>query len=87
MSNLITIGKTRWRDYLPSPTGLGIGMMVPGSVVFTMVLGGVLYSLWNKYNPRSAGRDQAAESARSNCTGVSPSLRTTSLRSIPGTAS
>jgi uncharacterized oligopeptide transporter (OPT) family protein len=53
---LITLGESRWRNYLPSPTGLGIGMMVPGSVVFTMVLGGVLYSLWQRANPRSAGK-------------------------------
>jgi len=50
----ITILETRWRKYLPSPTGLGIGMMVPGAVVFTMVLGGVLMSLWNRIHQRSA---------------------------------
>jgi len=53
---LIAIGETRWRDYLPSPTGLGIGMMVPGNVVFTMVLGGVLYSWWNRVDKKSADR-------------------------------
>ena len=53
---LITLGESRWRNYLPSPTGLGIGMMVPGSVVFTMVLGGVLYSMWQRSNPRSANK-------------------------------
>src|SRR5436305_313143 len=34
---LIALGETRWKNYLPSPTGLGIGMMVPGNVVFSMV--------------------------------------------------
>lgn len=53
---VITLGETRWRKYLPSPTGLGIGMMVPGSVVFTMVLGGVLFSVWERSNKRSADR-------------------------------
>jgi putative OPT family oligopeptide transporter len=37
-----------WKKYLPSPTGMGIGMMVPGAVVFTMVLGGGLASAWAK---------------------------------------
>ena len=53
---LIALGETRWRDYLPSPTGLGIGMMVPGNVVFTMVLGGFLYSWWNKVDKASADK-------------------------------
>jgi uncharacterized oligopeptide transporter (OPT) family protein len=53
---LIALGETRWRDYLPSPTGLGIGMMVPGNVVFTMVLGGILYSWWNRVDKASADK-------------------------------
>jgi len=51
---LIAIGETKYKDYLPSPTGLGIGMMVPGNVVFTMVLGGLLYSVWLKLHRKSA---------------------------------
>jgi uncharacterized oligopeptide transporter (OPT) family protein len=31
-------------------------MMVPGNVVFTMVLGGVLMSLWNRADKKSADR-------------------------------
>jgi uncharacterized oligopeptide transporter (OPT) family protein len=42
------------RKWLPSATGLGIGMMVPGSVVFVMVLGGILMSLWNRVDRKSA---------------------------------
>jgi len=53
---LIALGETKWRDYLPSPTGLGIGMMVPGNVVFTMCIGGVLFSLWNRADKKSADR-------------------------------
>ncbi len=53
---LIALGETRWRKYLPSPTGLGIGMMVPGNVVFTMVLGGILFSVWERYHRKSADR-------------------------------
>jgi len=53
----ITFGETFWklgRKVLPSATGLGIGMMVPGFVVFTMVLGGILMSLWLKADRKSA---------------------------------
>jgi uncharacterized oligopeptide transporter (OPT) family protein len=53
---LITLGETRWKQYLPSPTGLGIGMMVPGNVVFTMVLGGILYSVWQRNSKSSADK-------------------------------
>jgi uncharacterized oligopeptide transporter (OPT) family protein len=53
---VITLGEIRWRKYLPSPTGLGIGMMVPGMVVFTMVLGGLLLSVWRRFDRGSADR-------------------------------
>jgi uncharacterized oligopeptide transporter (OPT) family protein len=54
---LIAVGEaTKLKKYLPSPTGLGIGMMVPGNVVFTMVLGGLMYSAWMKADRRSADR-------------------------------
>lgn len=53
---LITLAETRFGNYLPSPTGVGIGMMVPGSVVFTMVLGGLLMSLWTRLDRKSADK-------------------------------
>ena len=54
---LITLAETylpKWRKWVPSATGLGIGMMVPGSVVFAMVIGGILMSLWARTNKKSA---------------------------------
>ena len=51
---LITLGEIKWKKLMPSATGLGIGMMVPGSVVFTMVLGGLIYTLWRWLHPKSA---------------------------------
>jgi len=51
---LITLGEIKWKKFMPSATGLGIGMMVPGSVVFTMVLGGILFSLWQRGHRKSA---------------------------------
>jgi uncharacterized oligopeptide transporter (OPT) family protein len=50
---------TNWRKWLPSPTALGIGMVVPGSVVFSMVLGGLLQSLWESQNKDAATRYSA----------------------------
>lgn len=51
---LITFLEIPWKKWVPSATGLGIGMMVPGSVVFTMVLGGIVMSLWSRANKKSA---------------------------------
>jgi uncharacterized oligopeptide transporter (OPT) family protein len=54
---LITLGESLWKDgkkWLPSATGIGIGMMVPGFVVFTMVLGGILMKLWERTDKNSA---------------------------------
>lgn len=40
---------------IPSATGLGIGMMVPGAVVFTMFIGGsIVLVLWRLLGQRSA---------------------------------
>jgi uncharacterized oligopeptide transporter (OPT) family protein len=46
----------RWRRFLPSPTGLGIGMMVPGAVVFAMFVGGLVQLFWEKRSPATADR-------------------------------
>jgi uncharacterized oligopeptide transporter (OPT) family protein len=51
---LITFLEIPWKKWVPSATGLGIGMMVPGSVVFTMVLGGVVMSLWTRADKKNA---------------------------------
>jgi len=39
---------TRWKRLCPSPTGIGIGMLVPGSAIVTMFLGAVLALAWPK---------------------------------------
>jgi uncharacterized oligopeptide transporter (OPT) family protein len=53
---LITLGEVKWKKYLPSATGLGIGMMVPGAVVFTMLIGGIVMYAWNRTHRASADR-------------------------------
>jgi uncharacterized oligopeptide transporter (OPT) family protein len=56
---LVTLGETYVkgaRKWLPSATGLGIGMMVPGNVVFAMVLGGILMSMWTRADKESAAK-------------------------------
>jgi uncharacterized oligopeptide transporter (OPT) family protein len=40
--------KASFKKYVPSPTGIGIGILVPFSVVFTMFLGGIAGYVWEK---------------------------------------
>jgi uncharacterized oligopeptide transporter (OPT) family protein len=40
------------RKWTPSPTGIGIGMLVPGSAVCSMFLGGAIAELWKKASPK-----------------------------------
>ena len=38
---------------MPSPTALGIGMLVPFSVIFVMFLGGLADSIWRRTDRQS----------------------------------
>nr|HEX4319058.1 OPT/YSL family transporter [Kofleriaceae bacterium] len=42
------------RKYIPSPTGIGIGILVPFNVVFTMFLGGCAGTIWERTNKKTA---------------------------------
>src|SRR3989441_3382742 len=42
----------RLRKWTPSPTGIGIGMLVPGSAVCAMFVGGTIGELWRMARPR-----------------------------------
>jgi uncharacterized oligopeptide transporter (OPT) family protein len=44
----------RIRKFVPSPTGIGIGILVPFNVVFTMFLGGIVGSIWERAHKASA---------------------------------
>jgi uncharacterized oligopeptide transporter (OPT) family protein len=42
------------KQWVPSPTGIGIGILVSFLVVFTMFLGGVIGAIWAKLDKKSA---------------------------------
>jgi uncharacterized oligopeptide transporter (OPT) family protein len=44
---LAVLQEKRWKN-LPSPTAIGIGVMVPGFVVFTMFIGGLAQIIWRR---------------------------------------
>jgi uncharacterized oligopeptide transporter (OPT) family protein len=46
--------KPKLKPYVPSPTGIGIGILVPFSVVATMFIGGLVGVIWKKASPKTA---------------------------------
>jgi uncharacterized oligopeptide transporter (OPT) family protein len=47
---LLAIIEARGIKWIPSPTGVGIGMLVPFAVIVVMFLGGVIDRLWRRRN-------------------------------------
>jgi uncharacterized oligopeptide transporter (OPT) family protein len=43
---------------IPSPTGLGIGMLVPASIILVMVIGALIGWVWSKASPRTSEQYQ-----------------------------
>jgi uncharacterized oligopeptide transporter (OPT) family protein len=39
--------------FAPSPTAIGLGMLIPGYAVMPMVIGGILSDLWRRLSPRT----------------------------------
>ncbi len=46
--------RKEWRNFVPSPTGLGIGMLVPANAIATMFLGALGDWIWRKFKPAAA---------------------------------
>jgi len=44
------------KKWVPSPTGIGIGMLVPASAIITMFLGGIVGEIWSKVSKENADR-------------------------------
>jgi uncharacterized oligopeptide transporter (OPT) family protein len=45
---------TEYKPYVPSPTGLGIGMLVPASAIITMFIGALIEAVWTRSNKKSS---------------------------------
>ncbi|HTF87123.1 MAG TPA: OPT/YSL family transporter [Planctomycetota bacterium] len=46
--------KSKSRDWIPSPTGIGIGMLIPASAVVTMVIGAFIEFVARKRDPQGS---------------------------------
>jgi uncharacterized oligopeptide transporter (OPT) family protein len=45
---VLTIFEERFKRFLPSPTGIALGMLIPGIYVLPMVLGAIASELWSR---------------------------------------
>ncbi len=53
---VIAVLEKRKVAWIPSATGIGIGMMVPAAVIFVMFLGGVVEAVWQRVSPSTHER-------------------------------
>jgi uncharacterized oligopeptide transporter (OPT) family protein len=53
VGTVITVLEPRWHRFLPSPTAVGMGMLIPGYAIIPMVAGGIAQALWVKTSPRT----------------------------------
>lgn len=53
---ILAIIEARGIRWVPSPTGVGIGMLVPFAVVVVMFLGGVVEAVWRRGSPATNDR-------------------------------
>lgn len=49
---VITVLEEKHKKWLPSPTGMALGMLIPAMHVLPMLMGGLVQWAWNKKNPK-----------------------------------
>lgn len=50
---VLTLLAEKWKDAVPSPSAMGIGMLIPASVLMTFILGGVGQFIWSKTSSKT----------------------------------
>lgn len=45
--------RPRLGRFVPSPSAIGLGMLIPGFAIFPMVVGGIAADLWKRLSPRT----------------------------------
>lgn len=53
VGTIVTVLEPRWHRFLPSPTAVGLGMLIPGYAVIPMVAGGIAQAVWVRSSPRT----------------------------------
>ncbi len=47
-----TVLEPKYHRFIPSPTGVGLGMLIPSVSILPMVVGGIVQALWARSNPK-----------------------------------
>jgi uncharacterized oligopeptide transporter (OPT) family protein len=50
---VLTLLEARFGRWVPSPTAIGLGMLIPGFAVFPMIVGGAAQAIWRRLSPRT----------------------------------
>ena len=50
---ILTLLAEKWGEKIPSPSAIGIGMLIPASVLMTFILGGVGQFVWARVSPET----------------------------------
>jgi len=50
---ILTLLAEKWAEMTPSPAAIGIGMLVPASVLMTFILGGIGQLIWSRTSSQS----------------------------------
>ena len=50
---VLTLLEERLGKWVPSPTAIGLGMLIPGFAVFPMIVGGAVQAIWRRASPRT----------------------------------
>jgi uncharacterized oligopeptide transporter (OPT) family protein len=53
---ILTLLAEKYEEATPSPSAIGIGMLIPASVLLMFILGGVGQFIWRKVSPDSEGK-------------------------------
>jgi uncharacterized oligopeptide transporter (OPT) family protein len=49
----LTVLEQRWKKYLPSPSAVGLGMLLPGVAILMMWIGGIIEAIWRRRSPKT----------------------------------
>jgi uncharacterized oligopeptide transporter (OPT) family protein len=50
---LLTLLAEKWGELIPSPSAMGIGMLITPAVIITFVFGGVAQLIWSRISPQT----------------------------------
>jgi putative OPT family oligopeptide transporter len=50
---ILTLLAERWEEFVPSPSAMGIGMLITPAVIITFVMGGVAQLIWARISPQT----------------------------------